>query len=100
MKKGGLSLAFTTRPSCISSPKYFPTIRGNFDNAEWWQLMTMGCEVSSRVNEQLSIGIKSLTRQTIAVSVEDSARGLLKAIQTEPLLALAGSGPNKPGDSG
>ncbi len=60
----------------------------------------MGCEVSSRVHEQRSIGIKSFSQQTIAVSVEDSARGLLKAIQTEPLLALAGSGPNEPRDSG
>ncbi len=61
--------------------------------------MTMGCKISSDVIE-FSIKSSSSFQYPIAVSVEDSARGLLKAIQTEPLLALAGSGPNEPQDSG
>ncbi len=58
--------------------------------------MTMGHEVSSGVLE-----FSTNSSLPIAVSVEDSTRGLLKAIQAEPLLALAGSGPNdEPQDSG
>ncbi len=62
--------------------------------------MTIGCKISSNEIELPSIGMKPLSQEPIAVSVEDSARGLLNAIQTEPLLALAGIGPNGPGDSG